>query len=121
MGSGIDAIAAKLGTTSPKQPKQQPSPAKKAAPQKVAAKPAVKKGKPARKSSGKRGSIMDSLRPKILAMEKSGKSLSAIAEELGLSNSYVWVIARNYKYDPDNPKVPKKKKVGKSKNNSDEQ
>lgn len=104
---GISDIANKLGAKSPLTSKS-PSAKKSSAKQPTAAK------KQAKKSGGKRGTKMDELRPKILAMEKAGQSLSEIAKELGLSNSYVWVIARSYKYDPDSA-TPKKKSAAKSK------
>lgn len=56
---------------------------------------------------------MDTLRPKILAMEKAGKSLTQIAKELKLSNSYVWVIARKYVFDPEKAKKRTRKTNGK--------
>ena len=119
MGTGINALAGKIGVKNGDTAKKVEAAKKEVAPQKSksSTKPAPKPAKPTRKSSGKRGHTMDELRPKILAMEKSGKSLTAIAEDLGLSTSYVWVIARNYKYDPDasakKKKAPKKGKAEK--------
>jgi DNA invertase Pin-like site-specific DNA recombinase len=106
---GIADIASKLKTQKPVS--DSPKSGKKSADKKSSAPPK----KQSKKSGGKRGARMAELRPKILAMEKSGKSLSEIASELELSNSYVWVIARNYKYDPDTATPKKKKSAAKSK------
>lgn len=46
------------------------------------------------KGSGK----MSKLAPRIKAAHKKGESIASIAKRMKKSYSYVWVMARNYKY-----------------------
>lgn len=48
------------------------------------------------------------LKEKVKKMSKSGKNLREISEELGISDSYAWVILKDYKYDPNKKRKAKK-------------
>jgi hypothetical protein len=42
---------------------------------------------------------MSKMAPRIKAAVKKGESIAAIAKRMKKSYSYVWVMARNYKYN----------------------
>jgi hypothetical protein len=97
---GVDALAAKLGTKSPSKPTRTPQPKPKRTP-KAPAKvvPIKKKGARKSRTPGQFGEKMKLLKPRIMAMIKKGQTIQEVADNLGLSYSYTWVIARDYKYD----------------------
>ena len=50
----------------------------------------------------------EKLRAKVLEMRKKDMGFAEIADKLNISDSYAWVLAKNYKYDPDKAKKSKK-------------